>query len=170
MTTTLTLKVEDDFFKLVQKWKPYINIAKEVERSLRLLIKEKDSYSNRLKEASNMGLSIEKLRQEKKYPITGDPERARKDGLKWAQNATYNELEFVRDFWQEEINETLQKGGLVDMSGMSWIYEEILCDYFENKIFPFNHNMEWETAEFNKYIPEWLIGVNDFWDIVKTKI
>lgn len=189
----VTSKVDDDLVALVQEFKPYFDLAKKTQKSLHLQVKEDRSYLYLLWVGTNNERIIEALRKgknaatgrdqnsnqggtlkKKKVSLEREPrsnnERAKHEGIIWAGNTTYVGLKFVVDFWQHEINEALQKQTLLDGPDIGLSQGEILRNYFERLIFPFYSNMEWKTLELNEFIPDWLSGVNDFWDIIKNKI
>nr|MBT7793428.1 hypothetical protein [Desulfobacula sp.] len=49
MEKEIRLKEGDDLFELVQEWKPYLKIAKEMNQKLCLVIDNKNTYLSLLK-------------------------------------------------------------------------------------------------------------------------
>ncbi|MBT4199402.1 hypothetical protein [Desulfobacula sp.] len=172
MEKEIRLKEGDDLFELVQEWKPYLKIAKEMNQKLCLVIDNKNTYLSLLKEATTGKSCVERLLQEKAalWAINVEKDRARIDGLQWAQNASFGALIFVLEIWENQIDEELKNSTLVQEPDMSdGGYGENLYDYFEDKIFISHPNMYWGTEEFNEYIPVWLSGVNDYMNLIEEK-
>ena len=170
MKKQLVLNENDDLFELVQEWKPYFDIAKKNQKKLRLIIKEKNSYLNQLKEAATLESPIERLRKEMKTPLgnrkNDKQDHAQKDGLQWAKNATYHELQTLISSFENNIGETPEGGYLLDTTSISILGGNNLVIYFEDDILPLYLDMDWATTELNEYISYWFSGVKDFWNII----
>jgi hypothetical protein len=166
----LNSNVDEDLVELVQEWKPYLKIAKEMNQEVCIGIDNKNTYLNLLKEATTEKSCIERLIQEKEAHWVGK-DHGRIDGLKFAQDAPFSALRFIVKIWQDQIYEALKKSTLVQApTSRNCGYAFYIDSYFEEEVFFSYLAMDWRTEELNEYIPYWLSGVKDFWNLIKNKI
>jgi predicted CopG family antitoxin len=161
MARKVTISVPEDLYEKMSKWRDSFNFSNVFQRAISTLIQKKEDFQSRIQQELDQSAIIERLREEKSQSENNYYDVGRKDGVKWAKSAHYDDLQYA----------------------MRWVPDEkptqdrVLGDFFA-KVIAKDDIMDYAVGsdpvcvnEFVKtYIDGWKEGVKDFWQEIKEKL
>ena len=171
MTKKITISVPDELHVKMENWKESFNFSKVFQDAISDAIQKKESFKKRLKEATTMDQVVERLRKERAETTTDYYEEGKKDGVEFAQSASYEDIQFAIS-WEpmNALNENLISYNPID--------NEVLGDYFRDIIEedPLINFIETRPGNYipNDLFASWeegfVDGIQRFWNEIKTKL
>jgi len=147
----------------MDEWKGEIKFSKEFQKHIWKVIQRKEKLKESLGGDQQLQSIIERLQEEKMETIGDYKEIGCKDGVQWAEEAHYEQIQAVLS-WNPD--EGFPQNDCLDE----------LKEYFTNAIMEDEHMdwQDWQHDRPNKYNDQWLNGwkegVETFWNKVKDKL
>ncbi len=157
MTHKITLSIPDMLHEKLKEWRDSFNLSKMFQEAVTEAIQKKELFHKRFAEDFDMPEIVRRLKQEKMIWEKQFYKSGKKEGLKWARSAHYEDLLYVINFTHT----------------YELTHDSEFTAYFEQV-----H----ETHELGKYASDgavdhelmfmdgWFYGVNEFWNQVKEQI
>ncbi|OQX63910.1 MAG: hypothetical protein B5M56_01320 [Desulfococcus sp. 4484_241] len=161
MAKKITISVPDDLYEKMSKWRDSLNFSNVFQKAVSTLIQKKEDFQTRIRQELDQSAIIERLREEKAQSENNYYDVGRKDGLKWAKSAHYDDLQYALH-WVPGDNPTKDR---------------VLGDYFR-QVIEKDDIMDYAVGsdslclnEFAKtYISGWKEGVSEFWQEIRDKL
>ncbi|MDY6903867.1 MAG: hypothetical protein SWH61_04200 [Thermodesulfobacteriota bacterium] len=160
MAKKITISVPEDLYEKMTKWRHSLNFSNVFQKAISAMIQKKEDFQTRLQDELDQSAIIERLRNEKAESENNYFDLGKKDGLKWAKNAHYDDLQYALR-WTPGDNPT---------------HDNILGDYFDDRIKQ-DDIMDYAVGDptsvnafVETYIQGWKEGVQAFWDEVSEKL
>ena len=162
MVKKITISVPDELHDKMQTYKNEFNFSKIFQETMADQIKRKEDFQRRLKEDVDMGATIERLKRQKAELEQDLYEVGKKEGLRFAQSAHYEDL--VKAIDLEIIHGTTRD--IFDTE----LFEDYFNEIEEGLGFETRLDIGGITDEFSQYVQGWLEGVQAFWNEVCDKL
>ncbi|MFH1152559.1 MAG: hypothetical protein V1793_01985 [Pseudomonadota bacterium] len=157
MTRKITLSIPDMLHEKMEEWRLSFNLSKMFQDALSEAIHKKEEFQKRLREDATMSEIIDRLRQEKLQSEGSYSEKGKREGVKWAKSAHYDDLIHALDM----------------ASSNDIVADDRMATYFSFLISK-DSLMEISQGVLNKYarlyVEGWRKGVSEFWLAVKEKL
>lgn len=157
MAQKITLSIPDMLHEKLTEWRSSFNFSKMFQEALTEAIQKKEELQQRFSEEFDMPDIIKRLRQEKqawenKYYAAG-----KRQGLKWARAAHYEDLLYVL-----HLEDTYD---LIDHERFREYFQAI---YHRHHLGQFS--LEGGVDHERRFVEGWFKGVQTFWNEVKEQI
>lgn len=161
MAKKVTISVPDDLHQKMSEWRESFNFSKIFQKAVSSMIQRKEEFQTRLRSNIDMAAIAERLRREKLASQTESSELGRKEGVKWARSAHYEELQYALKW----------------LPGENPQRNDVMGDYF-SKLFASNRDLQLIAPEGNTgsnefvrtFLTGWKEGVDAFWNEIKDKL
>jgi len=157
MTQKITLSIPDLLHEKLKDWRTSFNLSKMFQEAVTDAIHRKEEFQKRFSKEYNMSEIVKRLKQEKLIWEKQYYKLGKKEGLRWAKTAHYEDLLYV-----------LQFDGTYRL-----ISDPKMNDYFE-KIYQstkFTNHSNSDSVDHEKmFMDGWFNGVLEFWNHVKEKL
>lgn len=157
MVQKITLSIPDLLHEKLKAWRDSFNFSKMFQEALTEAIQKKEDFQKRFSEDFDMPEIIKRLQHEKLIWEKQFFKSGKKEGIKWAQSARYEDLLYV-----VSSNDTYK---LTEDPKMKTYFEEIYASYDLEK-----HTSDGSIDHQMVFIDGWLTGVNKLWNQVKEQI
>jgi len=158
MAKKVTVSIPDMLHEKMEKWRASFNLSKMFQEAVTEAIQKKEEFQKRLREDLDLAQVVERLRSEKMQSEGNYQDLGRKDGMRWAKTAHYEELMYALHW---------EKPERVDQ-------DKVLGAYFREKLSK-NRMLAVEIADggneyFRIYLEGWQSGVEQFWHEIRDKL
>jgi len=161
VTKKITISVPDDLHQKMTEWRESVNFSKTFQKAVSSLIQRKEEFQKRLRSNIDMAAIADRLRREKLESRSESSELGKKEGVRWARSAHYEELQYALK-WLPEKNPQRN---------------EVMGDYFSN-LFASDKELLLIAPEGNidsnefvrTFLAGWKEGVDAFWSEIEEKI
>ncbi len=161
MAKKITVSVPDELHQKMTEWRESFNFSKIFQMAVSSMIQRKEEFQQRMRSNIDMGAIVERLRQEKAESQSESSELGKKEGVKWARSAHYEELQYALRWLPEKDPQR----------------NEVMGDYFMT-LFASDRELQLiapeGTAKSNEFVrmflQGWKEGVEAFWNEIKDKI
>lgn len=160
MARKITISVPEDLYEKMSKWRHTLNFSNVFQRAVSSMIQKKEDFQSRLQEELDQSAVIERLRREKAESENNYFDIGKRDGLRWAKNVHYDDLQYALR-WIPGENPT---------------HDKVLGDYFAEKIKE-DDIMDYAVGDpscvnafVKTYIDGWKEGVQEFWNEVAERL
>lgn len=157
MVQKITLSIPDLLHEKLKEWRNSFNFSKMFQEALTEAIQKKEDFQKRFSEDFEMPEIIKRLQHEKVLWEKQFFKSGKKEGMKWARSAHYEDLLHVVN-----MNDTYK---LTEDPKMKAYFEEVYDTYALAK-----NTIEGSIDHQLLFIDGWLTGVNGLWNQVKEKI
>lgn len=157
MAKKVTVSIPDMLHEKMEKWRESFNLSKMFQEAVSEAIQKKEELQKRIREDLDLNQIIERLRTEKMHSEGNFFETGRKDGVRWAKAAHYEDLLYARG-WQEFDNATRDR---------------VLGDYFSQQVAAGRAMATAPDASnphLRVYLEGWKSGVEQFWSEIRDKL
>ncbi len=164
MVKRLNVSVPDDLYERIEKHRDYLgNLSALFQNAVDEKITARESFQKRIQENVDMESIAKRLKNEKAELSNDYRKRGREDGLKWAQAASYLNLQRALEFRPPERERYYHPSQFDDDSEVSRHLLEIVEEDFLMK-----EDMESFEDYVNEYTQQflegWSEGVSEFWN------
>jgi len=168
MVRRFSVSCSDELGNSLDRYKEKLSPSAIFQSAAEVAVEREERLSKELNKDVDMDAIVERLRQEKKETTKGIYEQGRKDGMRWAKSAHYDDLVSVVKF-----EPPYEDGQMLDFSGDdNDCIADILKDFFEE--YPQYNTQEDDAGylhdEAVEYVTGYLEGVGDFWKEVESKL
>ena len=157
MSQKITLSIPDLLHEKLEEWRASFNLSKMFQEALTEAIQKKEEFRKRFSEDFDVSDVISRLRREKFIWEKTFLKSGKKEGLKWAKSAHYEDLLYVLGF----------------KDTYKLISDPKMNEYFE-KIYQTTGLVKYANTESVRheemFLQGWFKGVLELWDQVKEKI
>jgi hypothetical protein len=157
MAQKITLSIPDMLHEKVKEWRSSFNFSKMFQEALTDAIQKKEELQKRFSEEFDMPDIVQRLRQEKAVWENNYYKAGKKQGIRWARSARYEDLLYVLHY--EDTYE------LIGHPEYKAYFQEI---YDANDLG--KYSSEGGVEHERKFMDGWFDGVNSFWSEVKEHI
>ncbi len=157
MSQKITLSVPDLLHEKLEEWRASFNLSKMFQEALTEAIHKKEEFQRRFSEDFDISDVVKRLRQEKVVWEKNFFKTGKKEGIKWAKSAHYENLLYVLGF----------------TDAYKLISDPRMNEYFE-KLYQ-SSDLE-KYADYNSvqheqvFMQGWLEGVFELWEQVKEQL
>lgn len=157
MTQKITLSIPDLLHEKLKEWRDSFNLSKMFQEAVTEAIQKKEIFQKRFSEDFDMPEIIRRLQQEKMIWEKQFFKSGKKEGLKWARSAHYEDLIYVVNF-----ADTYE---LTNDSKFSRYFEQV-HDRYELGKYASDGAVDHELM----FMDGWFNGITEFWNQVKEQI
>ncbi|WDP88697.1 MAG: hypothetical protein HUN04_02670 [Desulfobacter sp.] len=157
MAQKITLSIPDMLHEKLTEWRSSFNFSKMFQEALTEAIQKKEELQKRFSEELDMPDIVKRLRQEKLDWENRFYRSGKKQGLKWAKSAHYQDLLYVlhcEDTYELLNHEDYQSyfNGIYKANGLGSYTSQEGVDHEK------------------KFIDGWFDGVTSFWNEVRNQL
>lgn len=157
MAQKITLSIPDMLHEKLTQWRSSFNFSKLFQEALTEAIQKKEALQRRFSEEFDMPEIIQRLKEEKEAWENKFFRAGKRQGLKWARSAHYEDLLYV--LHHEDTYE------VVEHDSLKVYFQEIYRDYELGK-----YSGEGGAEHERKFMDGWFQGVRSFWNEIKEQI
>ncbi len=157
MVQKITLSIPDLLHEKLKEWRDSFNFSKMFQEALTEAIQKKEDFQKRFSEDFDLPEIIKRLQHEKMIWEKKFFKSGKKEGMKWAKSAHFEDLLYVVN-----INDTYK---LTEDPKVKTYFEEVYETYELEK-----NTIEGSIDHQLMFIDGWLAGVNELWNQVKKQI
>ncbi|MEW6136910.1 MAG: hypothetical protein AB1733_01670 [Thermodesulfobacteriota bacterium] len=171
MVKKFNLSVPDELAEKIEARREYLgNLSSLFQEAVREKIRKKEDWEKRIKEGEDKDTMIERLRREKAEAENDYYEQGMKDGVDWAKNSSYTDLQYMLNFNPENFD--LYGNSSYSMTDLT--QDEILGESFQ-QIFDENPALLCDdSGMLNDLAVQWFLGwragAETFWEEIKDKL
>lgn len=157
MAQKITLSIPDMLHEKLKEWRDSFNLSKMFQEALTDAIHKKEEFQKRFSEDFDMPEIIKRLKEEKLAWVRQFYRTGKKEGLKWARSAHFEELMYVLH----------NKGTytIVEESGFKAYFDTVFTACKIDQ-----YPMENTDDNRKMFMDGWFCGVNEFWNQVKEEL
>ena len=157
MAQKITLSIPDMLHEKLTQWRSSFNFSKLFQEALTEAIQKKEALQKRFSDEFDMPEIIQRLREEKEAWENKFYRTGKRQGLKWAKSAHFEDLLYVLHH-----DDTYE---VVDHENFQTYFQGVYRDYELGK-YSGESGMEHER----KFMDGWFQGVRSFWNEIKEQI
>jgi len=160
MTRKVTLSIPDFLYEKMKKWRPSLNLSRMFQETVAEAIQKKEEFQKRFQQDFEMPEIVKRLQQEKLESEKNYFETGKKEGVKWAKTAHYEDLIHVVQLENKSAD-------ILQDPQLTVYFNEI---FKRDKLMKFSCNHDQPGPYTKLFLEGWFKGVLDFYNEIKEKI